>query len=242
MRERHPGESRWADGPYGAPDARAGRADHPPAHHRPLAADPRRAVDARGGAQAQRTSTAYTEAEIVAARAAACYMGVIETPEDQATATPTATSDDRAGRSCWSPVKSKRLRPGEKFNSFNPNRPNSGADPFLRFLLREIAAGVGVSYEGLSRDYSQSNYSSSRLALIDDRDLWRTLQPWFIRSFRDPLHREWMPAGGAGACAGIHSGGAIRRRPGQVPGRPLQAARLGVDRPDQGSQCVQAGR
>jgi hypothetical protein len=50
----------------------------------------------------------------------------------------------------------------------NPNRPNSTLDPFMRFLLREIAAGVGVSYESLSRDYSQSNYfKSSRL--IDDR-------------------------------------------------------------------------
>ena len=31
-----------------------------------------------------------------------------------------------------------------------------------------------------------------RLALIDDRDLWRTLQRWFIRSLREPLHREWL--------------------------------------------------
>jgi len=67
-------------------------------------------------------------------------------------------------------------------------------DPFTRAILRGIAAGTGVSYEALSRDYSQSNYSSSRLALIDDRDLWRTLQQWWIRSFREPLYRDWMQA------------------------------------------------
>jgi lambda family phage portal protein len=59
-------------------------------------------------------------------------------------------------------------------------------------MLREVAAGIGVSYESLSRDYSQSNYSSSRLALLDDRDLWKSLQQWFIRQFREPLHREWL--------------------------------------------------
>jgi lambda family phage portal protein len=49
-----------------------------------------------------------------------------------------------------------------------------------------------VSYESLSRDYSQSNYSSSRLALLDDRDLWRMLQQWWIRNFRLPLHSAWL--------------------------------------------------
>jgi hypothetical protein len=77
-------------------------------------------------------------------------------------------------------------------NFFAPNRPNSALDPFMRYMLREVAAGVGVSYESLSRDYSQSNYSSSRLALLDDRDLWRMLQLWFIRSFRMECHREWL--------------------------------------------------
>jgi lambda family phage portal protein len=62
----------------------------------------------------------------------------------------------------------------------------------MRYMLREVASGIGVSYESLSRDYSQSNYSSSRLALLDDRDLWRYFQAWFIRSFREPLHRLWV--------------------------------------------------
>ena len=49
-----------------------------------------------------------------------------------------------------------------------------------------------MSYESISRDYSQSNYSSSRLSLIDDRDLWRTMQQWFIRNFRERLHSIWL--------------------------------------------------
>jgi lambda family phage portal protein len=59
-------------------------------------------------------------------------------------------------------------------------------------MRREMAAGVGCSYESLSRDYSQSNYSSSRLALLEDRDNWRAVQQWFIRAFRERLHRVWL--------------------------------------------------
>ncbi len=62
----------------------------------------------------------------------------------------------------------------------------------MRMMLREVAAGTGASYESLSRDYSQSNYSSSRLALLDDRDLWRMLQMWFIRSIRHTVHKRWL--------------------------------------------------
>jgi lambda family phage portal protein len=72
------------------------------------------------------------------------------------------------------------------------NSPNPALDPFMRYMLREVAAGIGVSYESLSRDYSQSNYSSSRLALLDDRDMWRFYQSWFICDFRYRIHKEWL--------------------------------------------------
>ena len=130
------------------------------------------------------------EAEIVAARAAACYMGFIEMPSAEVPYGEKQT--DGTTMTELSPAILERLNPGEKFTFAAPNRPNAQLDPFMRLMLREVAAGVGSSYESLSRDYSQSNYSSSRLALLDDRDLWRMLQQWFIRSFRQPLHQEWL--------------------------------------------------
>lgn len=129
----------------------------------------------------------YSEAEIVRSRGAASYMGIIERSDLEMPEVGQKPSDIEL-----EPGAVETLLPGEKFNFVNPNSPNSQADPFLRFMLREIAAGTGVSYESLSRDYSQSNYSSSRLALLDDRDLWKMLQLWFIRTFRYRIHREWM--------------------------------------------------
>jgi lambda family phage portal protein len=134
----------------------------------------------------------YSEAEIIAARSAASYMGMIETPDlDNPIGEP---QTDGTQQMELSPGLIERLGPGEKFNAFMPNRPNTAFDAFMRAMLREVASGIGVSYESLSRDYSQSNYSSSRLALLDDRDLWRVLQQWWVRSFREPLLRDWMQA------------------------------------------------
>lgn len=132
----------------------------------------------------------YSESELEAAYAASCYMGFIETP-DLDTPIGERQPDGTEEMKLESGAIDK-LGPGEKFNQYAPNRPNAAMDPFMRMMLREVAAGIGVSYESLSRDYSQSNYSSSRLALLDDRDLWRVLQQWFIRSFRAGLHRVWL--------------------------------------------------
>jgi len=132
----------------------------------------------------------YTEAEIVAARAASMYFGTIESSED--TAALGEEQEDGTYQLPLEPGMVEKLAPGEKLNFVNPNRPNSALDPFLRYMLREMAAGCGTSYESLSRDYSQSNYSSSRLALVEDREAWRALQLWFIRSFRERLHRVWL--------------------------------------------------
>lgn len=137
-----------------------------------------------------------TEAEITAARASACYMGFIQPPADnQSSFDGDEQADEQADGSVQEelePAVIHKLNAGETFESFSPNRPNSQLDPFMRMMLREVAAGTGVSYESLSRDYSQSNYSSSRLALLDDRDLWRVLQMWFIRTVMQRIYKVWL--------------------------------------------------
>ena len=93
-----------------------------------------------------------------------------------------------------SPVIASAVERYHTFAGFSPSRPNTALEAFMRYMLREMAAGVGVSYESLSRDYSQSNYSSSRLALLDERSLWRVLQGWLIRDHLAPIYRSWLDA------------------------------------------------
>ena len=133
----------------------------------------------------------YSEAEIVRARASASVMGFLTTPEVQP-----GDAQDEFGNQVldMEPGVIKQLLPGQSFTGFDPSTHNAAMEPFMRLMLRGIASGVGVSYESLSRDFSQSNYSSSRLSLLDDRDLWRVLQSWWIRNVRMPLHRKWLEA------------------------------------------------
>lgn len=132
----------------------------------------------------------YSEAEIVAARGGSTYMGAIENPEGEPD--PAEKQEDGSYELPLEPGVLKVLKNGQKIVFHSPNRPNTALDPFMRYMLREIAAGTGPSYESLSRDYSQSNFSASQIAVHEDRDLWRTLQQWFIRAFRYPLHQEWL--------------------------------------------------
>lgn len=132
----------------------------------------------------------YEEAEIVKARAMASVVGFISAPESVA---PDTVVNNQRVRN-FEPGTIEQLLPGESFTGFNPSGPNAAMDPFLRYMLRRTASGIGMSYESLSRDYSQSNYSSSRLALLDDRDLWRVLQGFVIRNFRQKVHKDWLQA------------------------------------------------
>lgn len=136
----------------------------------------------------------YSAAELTAARMGANFFATLET--DGGDPMPLASTEDATGARTLNiePGVIEQLTPGEALKFHTPNRPNVALDPFLRYMLREVSAGIGVSYESLSRDYSQSNYSSSRLSLLDDRDLWRVLQQWYVRAFREPLLRDWMQA------------------------------------------------
>lgn len=132
----------------------------------------------------------YEDAEIIKARATANVVGFIRAPEPL---TPDAVVGGRQLLDT-EPGTWQRLLPGEDVAGFAPSSPNPGLEPFLRYMLRKMAAGVGVSYESLSRDYTNATYSSARMALLDDRDLYRILQGWLIRNLRTNIHREWLDA------------------------------------------------
>lgn len=135
----------------------------------------------------------FQEAAVVAARIGAEKVMVLE--ESEAGGLAEALGDQQNdGTLTWNSGKGQIdiLPAGTKVANWSPAYPDVNFDPFVRSALRDIAAAFGVSYESLSRDYSQSNYSASRMGLIDDRDLWRTLQQWYIRNFRERLHRIWL--------------------------------------------------
>ena len=130
----------------------------------------------------------YEEAELVAARASAAVMGFRITKDPDL-----SELDDRGQPvDTLEPGTIKELAPGEEFVGFDPTRPNDAFEPFIRMMLRGVAANLGIDFESVSRDFSQSNYSSSRLALIHVKDSYRSLQEFFIETFLQPVFEEWL--------------------------------------------------
>ena len=131
----------------------------------------------------------YEQAEVVRARASSALMGFITSPEGELIGDGVM---DGERVSNFEPGVFKYLNPGEEITVPSLDAPDGQFEPFLRAMLRAMAAGIGCSYETISRDFSQTNYSSSRLSLIEDRDHWRILQSWLIENFHRRVFSEWL--------------------------------------------------
>jgi lambda family phage portal protein len=132
----------------------------------------------------------FIDGSVVRKRAQASIMGFITTPEPD-DGKPNTDGYDRVED--FSPGKFSYLAPGETVTVPNfGNGSESEFDPFVRAMIRKTASGIGSSYEEISKDWSQSNYSSSRLALLSERDDWRILQDWMIEHFHQPIFEKWL--------------------------------------------------
>mgnify|MGYP005989251825 FL=1 len=131
----------------------------------------------------------YEEAEIIAARASSAMMGFVRTPDQELFED--GTYDDQSVLD-FAPGSIRRLAPGEEMQFFSPSRPDDAFTPFVAQMLRAVAAGVGCSYTQVSSDFSQSNYSSSRLELLETRAHYRTLQQYMIETLCQRVYEKWM--------------------------------------------------
>ncbi|EJM20179.1 phage portal protein, lambda family [Pseudomonas sp. GM18] len=64
------------------------------------------------------------------------------------------------------------LAPGEAITSVGAAHPHNGFGDFAHEMLRTFAAAAGISAEQISQDWSKTNYSSARAALLES---WKTL-------------------------------------------------------------------
>ena len=133
----------------------------------------------------------YQEAEVVRARAASSLMGFITSPEGELIG-----DDVEEGErvSNFEPGTFKYLAPGESVSVPQLDAPDGQFEPFLRAMLRSVSASTGCSFEQVSNDYSQSNYSSNRMSRQDSIEMWKGEQQYAIEHFYRPIFQRWMDA------------------------------------------------
>jgi lambda family phage portal protein len=127
----------------------------------------------------------YLEAEIVAARVAAC-LAVFITRADQYGPLGTESPQDETIQEL-SPGMLAKLRPGEGINVVEPKRPGDTFDAFIESILRLIGMSVGLPYELLAKDFSKTNYSSARASMLEGRRMFKNWRNWFAAKFCQPI-------------------------------------------------------
>lgn len=141
----------------------------------------------------------YEEAELVRKKIEASMVGIV-TGDDEAemgiNQDPTRTVDDYVEHpgvydAYGNPVE--RFEPGMfayarggKQITFNSPASIGGYNEYKVSQLRTIAAGYRVTYEMLSGDFSQVNFSSARMAILEfrkfvDQIRWQMLIPMFLQ-------------------------------------------------------------
>ena len=83
------------------------------------------------------------------------------------------TSDEDPLQETLEPGLISYLPPGKNVTFANP--PLTTDDGFSTRTLRRIAAGIGVTYEDMTGDYSQVNFSSARMARLSH---WANVHDW----------------------------------------------------------------
>jgi lambda family phage portal protein len=89
-------------------------------------------------------------------------------------------------------VRVPTLAPGEEIKQVAAAHPHDGFGDFAHEMLRSIAAALGVSAEQITQDWSRTNYSSARAAMLES---WKTLSrrsAEFKIGTAGPLYSCWL--------------------------------------------------
>ena len=132
----------------------------------------------------------YEQAEIIRARASSCLTAYIQSPEGELNSDGLDEENERVYD--MAPAQVKYLAPGESVTVPDLNAPDGQFEPFVRAMIRALSASIGISYATLSRDSSQSNYSSSRLDLLQDQQSFKALQSQLKEILLEKVYKEWL--------------------------------------------------
>lgn len=132
----------------------------------------------------------YAEAELIAARTGAAKMGFFtkKTPEGW---DGEVDGDGNLAMDA-SPGTIEELPAGVEFKEWSNDHPNAGYGEFVKSMLRGVATSLGISYNTLASDLEGVNYSSIRAGLLEEREVWKSLQRFLIDHMCEPLFTAWL--------------------------------------------------
>ncbi len=136
----------------------------------------------------------YDDAELVRKKTAAMFAGFITrmSPEDTMLGEGLADGNGVA-LAGLEPGTLQILEPGEDIKFSAPADVGSSYAEFMRLQFRAVAAAMGITYEMLTGDLTQVNYSSIRAGLLEFRRRCEALQhAVIVHQLCRPIWRAWM--------------------------------------------------
>jgi len=85
------------------------------------------------------------------------------------------------------PARVIKLPQGQTLDFHDPVRPNKDIVAYMDQQISEYAAGIGLDFSLIKRDYSKGNFSSQRQALIELNKSIDAIQQDFIENFLQPI-------------------------------------------------------
>lgn len=140
----------------------------------------------------------FDEAALVAANVGASKMGFFQQKDPEA-GTPIASDDegeetgeDQDFTSEAAPGQFDVIPDGYEFQEWDPDYPHAVYESFVKAIARTLSTGLLVSYHGLTGDLTQVNFSSIRSGTLDEREMWKQLQSWYIETVKEPVFSWWL--------------------------------------------------
>jgi lambda family phage portal protein len=134
----------------------------------------------------------YQQATLINRKVSACFTAFITVNDTDSTLSSADLQAKREAENMLSPGQIRYLAQGENVQMAAPAAVQ-GYDEYCRQTLRAIASGLNVTYEALTSDYSQVNFSSGRMGHIEFRrnvEMWR----WnmLIPQFCEPAFEHFL--------------------------------------------------
>lgn len=133
----------------------------------------------------------HQDAQLMRQKIAACFAAFRVTPDGEPAPASTDATTTGSRFTTLEPGRIEDLQPGEDIRFAAPPGVE-GYDEFTRHVMREVAAGMGITYEALTGDLSGVNFSSARMGRMEmDRNVSSWQWTMLIPQMMQPLAR-WV--------------------------------------------------
>lgn len=132
----------------------------------------------------------YEDAQLLRQKLAACYMAFIKDTE-----IPELDEDEKETLTHFEPGAIEFLPPGKDIELSSPPEVSENYADYMRVMLQSVASGLGVSYEALTGNLKDINFSSSRMGWIEFQ---RNIEAWRCQimnvQLNDPVYAWFVEA------------------------------------------------